>query len=218
MRERIQKFLDRFESRWSLWILLGTLSFGVPAWAASTLDLLKKYSPASWVAAGFLGVLIFALVVYLGVLIRDRLILSEIRKRFYEAGDKINPLENYFRSRRIHLRDLLPPAAGMPDVINKTFEDCELVGPLCLIPNGCRFDGCTWVQSDHAIITMERYPRTGRMFQSCTFRRCKFYFVTFLIPERIWQSFDVAHWITALPSGGQSQQPPAQEAQPARPA
>jgi hypothetical protein len=60
--ERLGRFLNTVESRWSLYALLQgsglVASFGLPAWAVRSAQIFSDYAPLSWVVGGFVGVLV----------------------------------------------------------------------------------------------------------------------------------------------------------------
>ena len=86
------------------WPLVGTsLVSAITAWAAAATELLHPYAPLSWVAAGLVGGLIFVVLVWVGVAIRNAMISGNVRRRFYETGSRINPLEKIFENRRINI-------------------------------------------------------------------------------------------------------------------
>src|SRR5260221_8935453 len=109
-------------------LLLGwAMSFVVPAWATWAVEALRAWAPLSWVGAGFLGVLIAA--IGYAIFARGRLwfINARITDEFYKTADRINPLDDTFRNRRISIADLISPIE--PVIRGKTFIDCELIGP-----------------------------------------------------------------------------------------
>jgi hypothetical protein len=111
------------------WPLVGASVVSlITGWAAAATDLLKPYAPLSWVVAALIGASTFCLISFLIIRCRTIFIDGSIRRRFYEPGDKINPLDKTFEKRRIYISDIIPPVGFK--VAGKTFIDCELIGPL----------------------------------------------------------------------------------------
>jgi hypothetical protein len=205
MREQISRFLDRLEARWSLWERLGigtylAASFGIPAWAAAVTNFLQQYSPISWVAAGFFGVLIAVLILYMLASVRDFLITSTIKRRFYESNDRINPLQSVFQDQRIQIADLMPPFGV--EIEGKTFIRCELVGPANVVLMGGRMANCSGALVD-AVCAPERIQILNAIaFKDCTIESCKLFRFTFIVPVGMIPTFragGVVNWISLMP-------------------
>ncbi|MFT3673614.1 hypothetical protein [Aestuariivirga sp.] len=188
-----------------LWEHLGTISmvigwiasFGVPAWFASATEWLGKYGPIAWVSAGFIGVLVFSMVWLVVAVARKIWINSTVHKKFYDSADRVNPMETYFSRKRIKLEDLLPPGSGF--VEGKTFEDCELIGPLNVLSIDSFLESNRFESVDHIAISPSANVLNARVFHKCHFRRCKFFNVSFLIAAEFVEhvtNWGGTNWIT----------------------
>lgn len=207
MAKFISRFLDKLDSRWSLWEKLGlggyvAASFGIPAWATATTAMFQQYAPLSWVAAGFIGILITALISCLIMWFRGLQIRLSIERRFYEGGDRINPLDVVFQNRRILISDLLPPIGF--DVTGKTFINCEIIGPANIVLSGHgSMSGCGGAMVDAVLARENALIQNGTQFLNCNFQNCNLFKITFIIPEGGYEKFlagGMNNWITPLPS------------------
>jgi hypothetical protein len=134
------QLLDRVETRLSLadWAWRGGLAlmtFGVPAWAAHATGWLASYGPIAWVGAGLIGMLACSVVAYLVSITYVKIRTIRLLRRISERADAINPMDQYFHSKRINLQWFVPPSGDA--VEGKTFTKCEIIGPLNIIPFGC---------------------------------------------------------------------------------
>lgn len=140
MFRRASLILQAIESHWALvgmvlrWLL--TIGSGaMSAWAAYATATLAAYSPLSWIAAGLLGALVFVWVLAGGAWLRANLYRASMMQRTLKRADIINPLDDNFNKVRIRTSELLPP--GQKIIRNKTFRDCEIVGPDVAAFGGC---------------------------------------------------------------------------------
>lgn len=177
---------ERFGNIWSFVSGLGVISMGaLAAWAAWAADLLAQYAPFSWVAAGILGGLAVATAMLAVSAFRLKWAQASATNKWKEATAGINPLEDTFRSQRINILDLVSPMK--PEIKNKTFIDCELVGPINLAMsatrpgsggfNGTAFSACDWV-----IVRNDALLLNAVMLLDCNFLRGTVFKATFYIP------------------------------------
>jgi len=188
------------------------VSFGIPAWIGYITDWVAAYGPIGWVACGALGVLTTAVVSVLAALARKIYINASIAKKFYQASDRINPMKTHFLHERIKLEDLLPPGTGW--VEGKTFEDCDLIGPLNIASYECTWHGNLFQSVDHILIDVEVAGniKNARVFQNCRFIKCAFYNVSFLVAESNYESatqLGGTNWITPVPKKDSVKLPPS---------
>ena len=132
MLEKIQKFLDRFESRASLIFMLsqggGVLVIGgLSAYFASISNWLDVYGPIGWWFAALTAILLSVFIVYIISVIRLKFTLASANSKWKKDVDYINPLDNEFTKRRINFIDLVHPVHR--SISGKKFTDCELIGP-----------------------------------------------------------------------------------------
>lgn len=150
MFEKIQKLLDRVESRIALWQILSGLgaasSFGISAGVAAVTDWLHEYSPASWWFGGLLGLLVFCCSLWLMAKFRWAWAQTRAVAKWAKQADTFNPLEPEFHKLRMNAQQLANPLTLI--VQGKKLIDCELIGPgniffyrNCDISHVC-FSGC----------------------------------------------------------------------------
>jgi hypothetical protein len=107
-------------------------------------------------------------------------------EKWKERVDTINPLEDTFRGQRIRLADLVSPVTG--EIGDKTFVDCELLGPINLAVMASQpgsgsmqhvsFYSCDWV------VTREGAKLFNAVaLRDCNLLRGKVHKVTFFMPS-----------------------------------
>jgi hypothetical protein len=153
--------------------------------------------------AGFLGML-FAAITY-AIVARARLWFVNARAtdQFYKHADRINPLDDTFRNRRINISDLVPPFASV--IRRKTFIDCELIGPAnaslsATSPGAGSMNGVGFIDCNACKVKDDIFVSTGVMFEDCTFLRGRIFRVTFFIPasgyDHMKNSMPGMNWLT----------------------
>jgi hypothetical protein len=205
MARRINRFLATLEWRWSLgnfvWAALTGTSFVLPAWATRAAGVFSQYAPLSWVAAGFAGLLSYAVGIAVYGYGRRLIVRARYDAKFLAESGGIDPLAKVFEGKRIFLNDFILPSN--PIVMDKTFVDCEIVGPANI-----------WLASENAIndvrpglvdavaLSGEKYFNNGFSFRNCTFRSCTFHRVTiFFSPHEVNANakLDWLNWISPFP-------------------
>ncbi|MEP2757862.1 hypothetical protein [Parvibaculum sp.] len=192
--------------------IITLLGGGLMTYLAAVTDWLEPWGPVGYGAVGLVSAVFIAASISSIYAVfswgKQRSANARATDRYYEAGDRINPLETAFVAKRINLSDLLPP---LGDTISaKTFRNCELVGPLNIFPNGCTISNCGYVNCDHVVITarpmengyLAHRVHNGYVFEHCQFIDCKFFFVSFLVPAMGVEDFTKGggcNWITDLP-------------------
>ncbi|MBR0993805.1 hypothetical protein JQ580_24065 [Bradyrhizobium japonicum] len=190
-------------------VLPASFTGAVVGWATWFAGLFQQYAPASWVIAGVLGAWFGAGIIVLAAIAREKLQLIKFRNNVF-AASQINPLDQMFTGRRLRLVDLAPPVGAFID--NKTFTDCEFIGPANVMFQGCNFLGSGGEVVDGIVIKPGFLPSNGFGFRNCTFTRCKFYLMTFMVPEPDFAFFNTTHaglnWITEKPDEPSLRLPP----------
>jgi hypothetical protein len=135
-------WIERFVNLWSGLSGLGIVSVGgLTAWAAAAANVLSAYAPLSWVVAGIGGALAAALVAALLAFARVKWAQATSVNKWKETVSSVNPLEDTFRNQRIRLADLASPIDRT--IRDKTFVDCELIGPANIVALSTRQHGLT---------------------------------------------------------------------------
>ena len=191
-----------------LFELLGGMStFGaIAGWAAQSSPALVRYAPFSWVAAALAGTLIFFVIARLAVAIRTALLNADIRRRFYDAPNRLNPVQEVFRGERINISDLVPPYE--PVIRGKTFIDCELIGPASILLNATKpgsggFNGVMFLEAAGIVVQDGIGIPNCTVFEDCQFLRGKIVRVLIFVPrlgyDHVHGSFPQLPWITLPP-------------------
>ena len=185
---------------WSLLVPAG--SFALPAWATRATGVFSEYAPLSWVVAGFGGLLAYAIAVFVYGTGQQRSVRSRYDAKFMQETGGVDPLARVFEGKRIYLNDFVLPS--QPQVIGKTFVDCEIVGPANMY-----FEADNSVDDvrpglvDAVALSGDRQFYNGVLFRNCKFRGCTFHRVTlFFQPVEALsiQHLNWLNWISPLPS------------------
>ncbi|MEP5092166.1 MAG: hypothetical protein ABJR23_22310, partial [Paracoccaceae bacterium] len=182
MFRRINQFFMHFEWRLSLATVIWSLlvpagSFALPAWATKATGVFSQYAPLSWVVAGFAGILCYAIAVFIYGTGQQRSVRSRYDSKFMQETGGVDPLARVFEGKRIYLHDFVLPS--QPQVIGKTFVDCEIVGPANMyfeLDNSV--DDVQPGLVDAVALSGERQFFNGVLFRNCKFRGCTFHRVT----------------------------------------
>lgn len=211
MLKRLDQMLKGTEWRLSLWALLfgkegvmtGTTIIALLATYAT--EAVQQFSPLSYVIVA-LGTCVAVYLIYgLYAFATSRLQVVKFRQVMHDAN-KINPLDTYFERQRIRVFDLAPAVGGL--IVGKTFVGCEIVGPTnVMFSPTCTFHGNGGDGVDGLVIRHGRTAMNGFGFDGCTFRNCRFYLLTFMVPEAFFLDFlsfnwQGINWITDLPASG----------------
>jgi len=202
----LNRFFMHFEWRlslatvvWSLLIPAG--SFVLPAWATEATGVFSEHAPLSWVIAGFGGLLAYAIAVFIYGTGQQRSVRSRYDAKFMRETGGVDPLARVFEGKRIYLNDFVLPS--QPQVIGKTFVDCEIVGPANMY-----FEADSSVDDvkpglvDAVALTGERQFFNGVVFRNCKFRGCTFHRVTlFFQPKEALRiaGLNWLNWISPMP-------------------
>lgn len=162
------------------------MSFALPAWAASAVNVLDVFSPLSWVLAGFTGLALCAIAYSAIGVGAFWWTTAKIRSVWAREHHTVNPLDTVFEKQRINVADLVTPFDRV--VANKTFIDCELVGPANLYISATHnssmaMKGSIFNPCEAVMVTNEAVVHNAINFNDCVFTNCKFYAVTLFFRE-----------------------------------
>jgi hypothetical protein len=206
MLKRTRALIQEASAYITFWPFVGgtALVSALSGYLAHISAWLHPYAPISWLAAAMLGAGIFVSLAAGVVGIRNAAIDGSIRRRFYEGANRVDPLKRHFTRERVNILDLVPPMGGA--IEDRTFEDCELIGPanLFITANG---QGMlvrnTFVKTDGVSIRDGAIPQTATVMLNCRFLRCTFFNVVLLFHEDIHylvnQQIEGLNWITVDP-------------------
>jgi len=130
MPKRVGNFiLSNFDSVFVVikYLVPSTVVGVLVGWSVAVSELFKSAAPASYVGAGLLAWFMAVIGIWLLSLARSRNQITKFRENIFNFS-RINPLAPRFVTERIRMVDLSPPIGGI--IENKTFEDCEIIGPV----------------------------------------------------------------------------------------
>lgn len=199
MFRKLDRWLAGLEWKLSLgsfvWgVLFPAGSFVLPAWSARAAGILSDYAPFSWVLAGFAGVLVYVLCLVLGGLGRAMAVRADYDARFMAETGGVDPLSKVFESKRIFLNNFI--LASNPVVENKTFVNCEIVGPANIfLQVGNSADDIRHGGVDAVVLNGDKDFNNGFFFRWCAFRGCTFHRVTFFFLPHEAKRFEDLNWL-----------------------
>jgi uncharacterized membrane protein len=183
MAEQSNRFVDRFESRISLWAVIGgpALVAVVTAYLASMSDWINQFGAVAWVIAGLLAGLLVLLIALTILEIQLMHFRSSAIKRWQAKSDYINPLDNAFEGKRINFSDLSDPVTR--EIKGKTFTECELNGPAVVVIAGdCIYDDVQFANCDVIVLRKGSLPiYTGIFLRDSQFIRSRIANTTILV-------------------------------------
>ncbi len=197
--------LSWINTRWALFdriwpVAVAAIGGGVLTWLT---DFMGAYAPASY---GF-GAGLAALMWLAGSLLVDASKTRRLKNKQYESlrepKSEFDPLASTFEKKRIWVEDLFLP--GYPVVEDKTFLDCEFVGPanIMLVGDG-HLTGVTLSNCDLILITPPETPHNAKFFKSCLIKGGGIFFCTLYCNEHTYRMLRKemtgdANWLSATP-------------------
>lgn len=193
--DRIKKLggwlLENFSTLAWLASLVG--SFTVPAWAAKMTGG-AFHSPIAWVAAGACGMIIWAGVYSAYAWARGRIVRARYDAKLLAQGGEIDPLARIFEKKRIFLNEFVLPSH--PLIEDKTFIDCEIIGPASVILNvGNNIDNHRLPYCDAYVMRNRANPYNGYIANRCTFRGCNFIRVSLMFSLAEYETAKNVEWL-----------------------
>jgi hypothetical protein len=166
-----------------VWALVGTTLMTYIGYLSRWLS---PYAPISWVAVGLLGGIMLAFLAWIGAHIHARVVRTRTERLWIETAS-VNPLDGVFRKQRIRVSDFFHPYYKATQAAK--FEDCDLLGPATVFVAGGTFLNTNFNRCQ-AVIVLPNVKAIGVVaFENCTFERCSFYEVTFLLPKPLYEQF-----------------------------
>ena len=205
--KKVDRFFSGLEWKLSLATMLwgvpaAVASFVLPAWAVRGTKVFEGYAPASWVAAGFLGLFVASATYGIAALARGKWVRARYDATMLAQGGAVDPLEKTFERKRIYLNEFCLPSH--PFIEGKAFIDCELIGPANIIfVSGNNISDARLPIVDAIYMKDGGCPNNGYIFKDCIFRGCNFSRVTFLVQfeeTHMFRNFSMVNWITESPN------------------
>lgn len=159
-----------------------------------------EFAPFSWVASGAFGLLLYVLCFYIYATAKQKVVRSRYDLRALHSGATAHPMEKIFERKRIFLSEFTLPSS--PFIHDKTFIDCEFVGPSNIFLSG----GNNIVESllpncDAAVLPEGRQIFNSVCFTDCTFKRCSFQRTTFFVSAQEYEGAKSLHWLNWVSYG-----------------
>lgn len=177
-------------------------SFALPAWAVRAAQIFSEYAPASWVIAGFGGLIIWAIARLLWQLANRLRIRNLWDIRNLERGSLINPLDLTFERKRIRLDEFALPSHTV--IEGKTFIDCDIIGPANIYFHASNLANPIRVPKVDAVwLAPKAIFTNGFTFRDCIFRNCSFQRITLfgsIENYKNWKDNPMINWIGITPT------------------
>lgn len=179
---KLSKLLQAIESHTSMLARLGRwiVTLGgaaVLGGTAKVAQVLEEFAPFSYLLAGFIGAALVAIVFACWASFRSATANARYLNELKKPASAINPLDESFNKKRIEISDLADPVTNV--VKDKTFTNCQLVGPRTAVFLGCTFqEGFSHEGCDFATFDDQGKPPSVyniQIFHNCTFRNCRYF-------------------------------------------
>lgn len=201
-QNRIFRWLSTIEWQWSLWTFIKGSSvvgsFALPAWAVGASEKFAEYAPFSWVAAGFLGMLIVSIAYALSGWAYSKFIRARYDAKMIAGGSYVDPMAKTYEDRRIFLGEFCLPSHPM--IEKKTFINCQIIGPANIVLEfGNSVQDAAFPISDAVLMKPGHKLFNAVIVRDCIFRQCSFQRVTFLVPSSEYETaknWHLFNWIT----------------------
>lgn len=175
---------DWFIEHWPTVIVV--VGGAVMTWLGYLSAWLRVYGPVAWGALGIASALVLSLAFFLAGLAKQRFVLVRFAERRAETAG-INPLDDHFSKKRIKMSDFFHPF--YEPVTATKFQDCELLGPAAVALEGGAFLRSSFVNCEAVIMRADTPVAGVTPFRNCTFERCKFFGITFLLTKDQYMMF-----------------------------
>lgn len=199
-KEKFGRWLNRVRDALGLWALIPPSFVAlVSAYLSTSVGWISQYGAWGWFMSGLVAFLVSS--VAFALIARTKIWRVEARSRARTLGDSspFDPMARVYENKRLYLRDLAP--LGRRQVTDKTFINCEIIGPGTAVL-GLRmkdtnpppvFSECLTFDVDCIEVDGRIRSQLAVEFFDCDFRRCRFYHMSLLFIER---QNDTLHWIT----------------------
>jgi hypothetical protein len=185
------KLLDKLRSWASLWAYLATAGVVglVTAWLASLSTWIGQYGAIGWWTAFLVAVLFVAIVFAVASWALTKWEYWSALRQWRAKVSDFNPLAPTFNLQRLKFADLAHPTTKR--ILNKTFTDCELLGPANLVFAGrLNLHSNMFMHCDMIMLRQDRNaPRNAIVLENADLTRCKIFDCTVLFPPDRLEAF-----------------------------
>ena len=191
MAERLNRWLDRLESRLALFGAIGGPSAVglIASWLATYSDWVSQFGAIGWLFAGLIACLLTALVGLAAARIRLAWVRASVTRRWQETVDAFNPLDSHFHRVRVRVSDLADPVTN--SVEGKRFTECDILGPASVVLSGSAeifsidFRNCDFVPHDEKVVIYNAIRLVD-----CSFSHSRLAKITIYVPIRFLKDFE----------------------------
>jgi hypothetical protein len=124
-------------------IVPGTIGALVTGWLAMGVEQINQYGWFGWWCAAFAGFFVVTVLYLLIGNARNLMVQADAVRRWAREVDRIDPMAKVFENKRIRVSELAHPITGR--IKDKTFRDCEILGPENIYLPDCNLDGVSFV-------------------------------------------------------------------------
>ena len=132
---------------------------------------------------------------------RGRMVRARYDTKLLAQGGEIDPLAKIFEKKRIFLNEFVLPSH--PIIEDKTFIDCEIIGPASVILNvGNTIDNHRLPYCDAYVMRNGAKPFNGYLANRCSFRGCCFIRVSLMFSLAEYDNakgVDWLNWVSIRP-------------------
>lgn len=191
--------VDQFIGHWPA-IVTVIVAGGGMSYLAAVSKWLSPYEPVAGGAIGIATAFLIALVYYLFGVGRVRHTYSNYLTQSARTA-ATNVLAPIHQHERIALATFYHPFYR--PTLNARFENCELFGPVNIVPDGCQFISGRFNECEIVIIRGDRPIKGATVFRLCTFLNFQMYRVTMLMTIQTYHALpaEMRQWLPVISDG-----------------
>ena len=185
MWERLQKLLDRIESRYALGFALyqGVPVLGagaVSGWLSNGVDWINQFGWFGWWSAFLVGSLVAALIFAALALAKAKLATAKAIAKWRSDVADVNPLDEQFSRVRIDIAKIANPVTRR--ITGKSFSGCEVIGPANIAVRAQNvIHNPQFIDCDIVVCRPDRPLHSVTWVDECSFIQTKFFNCTIFV-------------------------------------
>ena len=178
----IEKWSGRASNAYTLWPLLPVgIASGMMVYLSTGVTWISQFGAFGWATTGILSFLVLSGATFLAGAAREKFVYAKIAREKAAPGDSVNPIEREFTKKRINLIDLVRPSTSY--IKDKTFTDCQLIGPMNVILDGVTISGSGFINCNWAVVKSNITIFNAVALTNVTIRGGDISDLTILVPE-----------------------------------
>ena len=187
---KIVAFLDRNLGRasglYSFWPLAPAgLVAAVTGYLANGVAFIAKLGPFGWWSAALIAFVLSAAAFALLGYSRVKFVEAKAKRDWLKPTSAIDPMDANFNNKRISIVDIMHPMTNK--CANKTFTDCDIIGPGNIVLANCHLSGVSFNYCDIVIEKGNVQSPNFRFFADCTFLRGTIAGCTIFVSQEIYE-------------------------------